>query len=71
MSIYNLFRRKYDLIKESKDAGFRGNVNHFRSYLVHCPKHAIATYGYSKYHSLRKQVGLPGLDAESSMARAG
>jgi hypothetical protein len=27
--------------------------------LAHCPKFAIGKYGQSKYHALRKQVGLP------------
>jgi hypothetical protein len=61
MFIYNLFRlkTKYDLAEESRDVGFRGNVEHFKSYLAHCPKFAIGKYGQSKYHALRKQVGLP------------
>jgi hypothetical protein len=60
MFIYNLFRlKKYDLAEESRDVGFRGNVEHFKSYLAHCPKFATGKYGQSKYHALRKQVGLP------------
>jgi hypothetical protein len=57
----NWFRlkTKYDLAEESRDVGFRGNVDHFTSYLAHCPKFAIGKYGQSKYHALRKQVGLP------------
>ena len=56
-----LFRLKttYDLAEESCDVGFRGNVDHFKSYSAHCPKFAIEKYGQSKYQSLRKQVGLP------------
>jgi hypothetical protein len=59
--IKNLFRlkTKYDLAEESRDVGFRGDVEHFKSYLAHCPKFAIQKYGQSKYHALRKQVGLP------------
>jgi hypothetical protein len=61
MFVCNFLRlkMKYDLAEESRDAGFRGNVDHFKSYLAHCPKFAIAKYGQSKYHALRKQVGLP------------
>jgi hypothetical protein len=61
MFVYNFFRlkMKYDLAEESRDVGFRGNVDHFKSYLAHCPKSAIGKYGQSKYHALRKQVGLP------------
>ena len=61
MFIYDLFRLKmrYDLAEESRDVGFHGNVDHFKSYLAHCPKFAIEKYGQSKYYALRKQVGLP------------
>jgi hypothetical protein len=61
MFVYNFFRLKLkcDLAEESRDVGFRGNVDHFKSYLAHCPKFAIEKYGQSKYHALRKQVGLP------------
>jgi hypothetical protein len=61
MFIYNLLRlkTKYDLAEESRDVGFRGNVEHFKSYLANCPKFAIEKYGQLKYHALRKQVGLP------------
>lgn len=61
MFIMNLFRldAKYDLAEESRDVGFRGNVDHFKSYLANCPKFAVEKYGQSKYHALRKQVGLP------------
>jgi len=61
MLIYNLLRRKpkYDLAEESENVGFRRNVDHFKSYLTHCPRYAIEKYGQSKYRALRKQVGLP------------
>jgi hypothetical protein len=61
MFIKNLFwlKTKYDLAEESRDVGFRGNVDHFKSYLANCPKFAIGKYGEPKYHALRKQVGLP------------
>ena len=67
MFIYNLFRlkAKYDLAEESRDVGFRGNVDPFKSYLANCPKFAIGKYGQSKYHALRKQAGLPKSDAET------
>ena len=61
MIVYDFFRlkTKYDLAEESRAVGFRGNVDHFKSYLTHCPEFAIEKYGQSKYHALRKQVGLP------------
>jgi hypothetical protein len=61
MFMHNLFRlkTKYDLAKESRDVGFRGNIDHFKSYLANCPRFAIGKYGPSKYHALRKQAGLP------------
>ena len=61
MFIKNIFslKTKYDLAEESRDVGFRGNVEHFKSYLAICPKFAIEKYGQSKYDALRKQVGLP------------
>jgi hypothetical protein len=64
MFIHNLFRRepKYDLAEESQNAGFRRDVDHFKSYLAYCPKYAIEKYGQSKYHALREQVGLPKSD---------
>jgi hypothetical protein len=71
MLIYNLFRRKYDLREESTLAGFGGNVDHFKSYLAHCPKHAMGKYGSSKYVALRKQVGLSENLSESNISKAG
>jgi hypothetical protein len=61
----NVFRRqpKYNLADESQKAGFRSNVDHFKSYLANCPRYAIEKYGKSKYHALRKQVGLPKSEA--------
>jgi hypothetical protein len=61
MFIKNLLRlkTKYDIAEESREVGFRGNVDHFKSYLANCPKFALQKYGQSKYLALRKQVGLP------------
>jgi hypothetical protein len=63
--IYDLFNRRYDLAEESQAAGFRKNVDHFKSYLEYCPKFAISQYGQAKYDALRKQIGLPKFQALS------
>jgi hypothetical protein len=54
---------EYDLSEESDKAGFYRNVDHFKSYLAHCPKFALDKYGHTKYRTLRKQIGLPPLPA--------
>jgi hypothetical protein len=59
MLIRDLFLWKYDLAAESEEAGFRRNVDHFKSFLTNCPKYAIGKYGQTKYQALRKQIGLP------------
>jgi hypothetical protein len=63
MFLDRLFHKQYDLVKESEIAGFRRNVDHFRSYLKNCPKYAREMYGQSKYLELRKQIGLPQFDS--------
>jgi hypothetical protein len=59
MFIRDLLQWKYDLAAESKEAGFQRNVDHFKSFLANCPRYAIGKYGRTKYHALRKQLGLP------------
>jgi hypothetical protein len=48
----------YDLTEESRLAGFGGLIDHFKSYLAHCPKYAIRKYGLLKYRALLSQLGL-------------
>jgi hypothetical protein len=56
--MFGLFRTKYDLKWESELAGFRGNVKHFKGYLIHCPKSAVGKYGWTKYEEMKKQIAL-------------